>query len=281
MSTARVTEFELEGADGGPLRGEVFTAGDGSGRPAIVLCHGFRGSKDWGFFPMLSTRLARAGMTAICFNFSGSGFGATGEGFVDTERFSNSTFSNDVTDLATVCESLVAGRLVEGLVRSEGYGLFGYSRGGAAAILHAAANPRVRCLVTWAAISHTDRWSESEIEDWRASGRRYVPGSDNELYYNTNMLDDIEKNARELDLRRASTQLDAPWLIVHGEADGFVPAEEAHELHEASEGKARIEVLPGGVHTFGLSETVTGSETALRSAIGSTMDWFATHLFLV
>ena len=51
MSTASVTRVELTGADGGPLRGEVRTVQDGAGRPPVVICHGFKGSKDWVFPP--------------------------------------------------------------------------------------------------------------------------------------------------------------------------------------------------------------------------------------
>ena len=50
MATAMTTAVELTGADGGPVRGEVRTAAGGENRPAVVLCHGFKGFKDWGFF---------------------------------------------------------------------------------------------------------------------------------------------------------------------------------------------------------------------------------------
>ena len=61
MSTMKLKRFELLSADGGPLRGEVRTAGGGEGRPAVVICHGFKGFKDWGFFPKLAEwgRMAR------------------------------------------------------------------------------------------------------------------------------------------------------------------------------------------------------------------------------
>ena len=46
---------------------------------AIRQPHGFKGFKDWGFFPHLADRLARAGLVAVSFNFSGSGVGPDGE----------------------------------------------------------------------------------------------------------------------------------------------------------------------------------------------------------
>ena len=79
MATPSKTSFRLTGADGGPLRGDIRTAG--GARPAVVICHCFKGFKDWGFFPPLADRLARAGFTAVSFNFSGAGVGEDGESF--------------------------------------------------------------------------------------------------------------------------------------------------------------------------------------------------------
>jgi hypothetical protein len=39
----------------------------------VLLCHGFKGYKDYGFFPHLASSLARDGFIAHRFNFSHSG----------------------------------------------------------------------------------------------------------------------------------------------------------------------------------------------------------------
>jgi pimeloyl-ACP methyl ester carboxylesterase len=273
--------FELAGADGGPLRGEVRTGGDGTGRPPVVMCHGFKGSKDWGFFPTLAERLARAGMTAVSFNFSGSGVGPEGGGVSEPERFARSTFSNDVRDIGTVCAALTAGTLADGLVKMSGFGLFGHSRGGGAAVLVAAANPDVRALATWAAISHTNRWDEATVARWRSDGKRIAPGVGNgaELFFYTDMLDDIERNAGALDIARAAGRLRAPWLIIHGDADSFVPVSEGIELHEAANRpNAELCVLQDGTHTFGVDGGPAGGRL-LEAAVDRTLGWFLRHLY--
>lgn len=275
MSTARIMSFELSGADGRPLRGDVRTAGDGSGRPSVVICHGFKGCKDWGFFPVLADRLARAGMTAVSFNFSGSGVGAAGDRFSEPERFAHSTFSNDVEDIKIVCSALSNGELVDGLLKSPGYGLFGHSRGGGAAILHAAVDPQVTSLVTWAGISHVNRWDQRSVAEWRASGKRVPPGNGagDRLVYYTDMLDDIELNAKSLDILAAAGRVTAPWLIVHGSSDDFVPVSEGRELHRAAIAtRTSISVFDGGNHTF----TATGQ---LQVSLDWTLDWFSKFLF--
>jgi dienelactone hydrolase len=275
MSTARTEKFELIGADGEPLYGDVRTAGDGSGRPTVVLCHGFKGGKGWGFFPQLAERLARAGMTAVSFNFSGSGVDADGNGFAAPERFARSTFSNDVKDIETVCDALSRGELVEGLVASSNYGLYGYSRGGGAAVLHAAENPAVMSLVTWAAISHVNRWDSETLAEWRESGVRVPPGENNgdNLVLGTEMLDDIQENAEFLDITSAASRIEVPWLILHGGADDFVPVSEGKHLHfAATRTNASFRVFDGGNHTF----SAVGQ---LANALDQTLGWFSQHLF--
>ena len=282
MSTARVARFELTGADGGPLRGEVRTAGDGTGRPAVVICHGFKGCKDWGLIPVLAKRLARAGMTAISFNFSGSGVGADSDGFSEKERFAHSTFSNDVVDIGAVCRSLAEGELVEGLVRSNTYGLFGYSRGGGASVLHAAANSAVRGLVTWAAISHANRWDPETLARWRSEGKRALTdaGTGEGLFFYTDMLDDIEENDKALDFTHAASQVKAPWLILHGEVDEFVPLSEGEELFRAANPAiAELSVIEGGSHSFGAQERPERDTRRLDYALDRTLDWFARSLY--
>src|SRR5512146_1110508 len=99
----------LTGADGGPLRVDVRRAGDAAA--TVVVCHGFKGFKDWGFFPAIAERLARAGFAVVSFNFSGSGIGADEESFSEVERFGRATFSHHLEDLDIVLGALVEGGL--------------------------------------------------------------------------------------------------------------------------------------------------------------------------
>ncbi|NJL27884.1 MAG: hypothetical protein HC897_08290, partial [Thermoanaerobaculia bacterium] len=63
--------FFLEGAT--PIYGEVDLPAQPGPRPTVVICHGFKGFFEWGFFPPLATLLAERGFTVVRFNYSGSG----------------------------------------------------------------------------------------------------------------------------------------------------------------------------------------------------------------
>ena len=149
MATPTLTKHVLAGSLG-PILIDVRAAGRTSPQPAVLVIHGFKGFKDWGMFPPLAVRLARAGLSAISFNLSGSGVDDAGD-FAFPEKFGHNTFSAELHDIEVVLEALLAGRL--GVAPPTAVGLFGHSRGGGMAILCAAGNPRIGAMVTWSAIS--------------------------------------------------------------------------------------------------------------------------------
>ncbi len=281
MATVSTTTFQVPGSDGGPLRGEVRTSGADE-RPAVIICHGFKGFKDWGFFPHLAVRLARAGLAAVSFNFSGSGIGPDGERFSEPERFGHATFSGDLRDLALVVQRLLGGALIQGLPRPSSIGLFGHSRGGATALLHAADEPACRALVTWSAIGDVRRWSAETIERWRTDGKIDVVNSrtGEVLPLYTDVLDDIEAHGSgRLDLVAHAGRLRVPWLIVHGDQDESVPLDDARRLYEAADqATTELELIAGGSHTFGARHPWAGSTPELDRAMEATVGWFSRHL---
>ena len=109
MATPTLTSHRLPGTLGEILV-DVRAAGRDSARPAIVVVHGWKGFKDWGMFPPLAERLARAGFATITFNLSGSGVDDRGE-FVWPERFGHDTFTAELEDVATVVDALARGEL--------------------------------------------------------------------------------------------------------------------------------------------------------------------------
>jgi alpha-beta hydrolase superfamily lysophospholipase len=281
MSTTKTTQFQLRGTDGEPLRGEVRTAGSGVGRPAVVICHGFKGFKDWGFFPKLAGRLSRAGMTAVSFNFSSSGVGPDGVSVTEGERFAQGTYSGDLRELATVATALTRGNLVPGLPAASEYGLFGHSRGGGIAILHAARNPAVRALVTWAAIARASRWDDETVAQWRSDGKLDVVNArtGTVLPLSTGLLEDVDRLGDALDPVSAAGWVKANWLLVHGSDDESVPIAEARELvAAASQEAARLRVVRHGTHTLGAEHPWNGYSAELQEAMDATVSWYVRYL---
>ena len=274
MATPTLSRHILPGALG-PLLIDVRTSDRRASRPAVVVVHGFKGFKDWGMFPPLAERVARAGFTAVTVNLSGSGVDEHGT-FAYPERFGHNTFSAELDDLDRVLAALATGHL--GLAPTLEVGLLGHSRGGAIAIHAAAADPRVRALVTWAPLGSVERWVNQAAE-WRARGRLDIvntrTGQVLPLYVDA--LDDLERHPTVGDFVGAARRVRVPWLILHGTADDAVPVAEAQALAEAAP-EARLLLLDGAGHTFGAVHPFAGMTPDLAVAFDETVKWFGRHL---
>lgn len=261
MATPRLARLELTGADGGPLYVDVRTgAREGEVRPAVVVCHGFKGFKDWGFFPSLAERLALAGFTAVTFNFSGSGVGPSSEVVDEPGRWFGQRISGDLADLDTVLGHLASSG-------ATWIGLVGHSRGGGVSVVGAARDRRVKALVTWAAVAGFLWYTPEERARWRQEGRTEVVNArtGQVLPIGLPLLDDLEANAAgSLDVIAAAGRMTVPWLIAHGGSDESVPVGEAERLARAS-ASPRTErlLLEGAGHTFGARHPWAGSTPAL------------------
>jgi pimeloyl-ACP methyl ester carboxylesterase len=276
MATPTLSRHRVDGVLG-PLLIDLRTSDRSEVRPAVVIVHGFKGFKDWGMFPPLAERVARAGFHTVSFNLSGSGVDDAGE-FTFPERFGHNTFSAELEDLRLVLDALADGRL--GTPATSDVGLIGHSRGGGIAVIAASRDPRVRALVTWAAISRVNRWT-SEVPRWRRDGRLDVVNSrtGQVLPLYADVLDDITRNAAALDISDAASRVTAPWLLLHGTGDTSVPVEEAQVLAQAAaDHPPRVMLLEGAGHTFGAVHPYTGVTPDLAIVFDETLKWMGRHL---
>ena len=270
------SRFTLESRLGEPIHGDLRLP-DGPGpHPVVVVCHGFKGFKDWGFHPWLGTRLAAAGLAAVHFNFSRNGVREADGDIEDLDAFRRNTLSIERDDLDTVLDVLLAGTLGAPLDPAR-LGLAGHSRGGGVALLGAAERPEVKALSTWAAVSHFDRIAdEATLAEWRRAGVYEVLNSrtGQVLPMGVEFLDDVLGNLDRLDLLAAARRLDVPWLLLHGTADETVPFAEAEALARASKGAVRLVPIDGGGHTFGAVHPFAGPTPHLEAAAAATLDHF-------
>ncbi|UCF21076.1 MAG: alpha/beta fold hydrolase [Gemmatimonadota bacterium] len=273
--------FELLNGDGDPIRGDVWSGAGARNDTAIVICHGFKGFKDWGFFPFLAQRLAEeTGRPAVAFNTSGNGIGADLQSFTELDKFERNTFSKELDDLRLVLDAAEAGDL-PGLGRRHAFGLLGHSRGGMNALVTASEDDRVRCLVTWAAIAYVHRWPEERKAEWRRLGRIEILNARTKqmMPLGLGLLEDAEQNTARLDPLKAAAALAVPYLVIHGAADESVPVREAELLADAAAREtARLEVIEGAGHTFGAVHPFAGSTEHLDRVVGLSAAWFADHL---
>jgi dienelactone hydrolase len=276
------TTFELPSPDGGPpVRGDVRVRQGHSPDAALVLIHGFKGFRTFGFFPNLARAAAMRGFAAVTFDFSHNGIGADGaDTFSALPLFAEQTHTRNLAEIRRVVDVLTTGTAL--LPRpARRIGLLGHSRGGGEAVLAAAEDPRVEALVTWVAIaSIAERWTPQQVETWRAGGtveienaRTKQPMPVGPVYWR-----DVEENRDRLDIPAAAARLTIPWLIVHGDTDASVPVAEGHALFEAAGEDAELLVVEGADHGFNGRHPYAGATPELRMVTEASLEWFQTYL---
>jgi alpha-beta hydrolase superfamily lysophospholipase len=263
--------FDIPCKDGLTIRGEVYPAEPSLG--AVIICHGFKGFAHWAFFPHLARALAENGLTAITFDFSGSGIGRDRESFTEAEAFATNAFSRELEDLELIEEFARRKKWITGK-----FGLFGHSRGGGMAILFTASEgSNVNSLVTWAAISYPNRWSPEDVLTWRKRGYAEVTNSrtGQVLRLGTDLLDDVELHGKtRLNIEGAAGKIKVPWLIVHGTGDETVPSSEAEHLHSLSKGVSTLRLIGGANHGFDAKHPLNEVPPALSQVVQETVKFF-------
>lgn len=285
--------FLLENRLGWPIRGEVrWLAGLGQGglRPAapedagapptLVLCHGFKGFKDWGHFPWVAEQLARAGFQVITFNFGGSGVDDVPDQFTRLDRFRRNTLSLEIEELELVLGALERGDLPGAAARTKAAGLIGHSRGAVATSVVAVRRGDIGALVLWAGIGVLERrYPEAVRRAWRDSGELDIVNArtGQRMPVGLEALDDLEKHLEAYSPHAVIPALHTPTLWIHGAADATIPIEEARVVDAAARGRGdqwSFVVLDEADHTFGSVHPFRGPSSHLDRAVDRTRAFF-------
>jgi pimeloyl-ACP methyl ester carboxylesterase len=235
--------FEIRSSEGLPIAGNL----DVPERPRalVIFVHGFKGFKDWGFFPWLAQRLTQHHLAVCRFNMSRSGIGDDPETFDRLDLFEDDTYSTQLDDLHRVVA------YAQEQVPNVPTFLLGHSRGGGIAILAAAEVPHLQGVIAWSPISRVDRWDEETKRKWRADGIREELNTRTKqvMRMSTAVLEDYEANREELDIVAAARRLPVPLLVVHGSRDESVPVDEGRLLASSARDASLLTIERAG-HTF-------------------------------
>lgn len=240
----------------------------------VLVLHGFKGFMDWGFYPELTRRLVERGLAVVRFNFSGSGIGDDLQTFTEQRAFFDNTPSRELDDAERVRAWLDSGAVP--WIDPRRGAVLGHSMGGAVGMIHASRRQDYCAFVGWASCA-TFRRFPAEVEAlWRRQGFVEIPNLRTKQVHRLGLgwLEDIERNARTLDVHAAARRLAAPALFLHGSGDEAVPLAEGEELHAAcAPGLARLEVIPGANHTFWASHPLVEVPPTLERVLTRTTDF--------
>ena len=244
--------------------------------PLLVICHSFMAFKDWGFFPYCAERFAESGFVTVSFNFSHNGVIGDGNRITDFARFERNTFTREIDDLGALVEGLMASGAVSDVGDVNRIGVLGHSRGGGIALVHAAADSRIRAVATWSGIATFNRWTDHQKTAWRNSG--HLPLAKNStispLRFGLEILRDVEENGDRLDILAAAARLARPWLILHGREDVTVPVREAEAMFAASDKSlTELRILEHVGHLYHAATRAEDNYRTLDGIIGTSAQW--------
>lgn len=259
------------------IAGEVRVLAEGSAKPVIVMLHGFKGFKDWGFMPFAAEAFATRGYGVVTFNFSHSG--VRDNDFDELEKFGRNTYSLEQRDIGIVVSAVRAGLLPFGeWLDKEHIFLLGHSRGGGNAVLYAADGAGImgiKAVAAWNGIAECNLFDEAFREQVLKDGVGYVANArtGQQMPIEAAFFHDLEKNAERFDIVRKAQALDCPALFLQGEEDRAFLLNGFERLREQASRHAYVSVEKTG-HTWGTVHPFGGTTDALEFAIAQSDDFF-------
>ncbi len=219
--------------------------------PCLIFVHGFKGFKDWGFFPYSAKHFADKGYFVLSFNFSHNGVDDHGFDFIQLKKFAENTISLEISELVQIIIAYKNGFFTDNVFGK--ICLIGHSRGGAVSLLSSLVE-KVDAYIVWASVSKLDRYTDRQKIEWKKKGFVEVLNSRTKqlMRMNVGLLEDIEKNKDgSLSIENAVKNLSKPLLIVHGEQDLTVPIAEGEQIFNWSDKTISVlEKIPASGHTF-------------------------------
>ncbi len=230
----RFEDITFPSLDGVQLRGWFLQAGTGRQgeerrRPAIVICHGLGASK--ADFTGLAAYLVRAGFHVLLFDFRAHG---------ESKGFRTSFGYLEQRDLEGALRFLSQRPEVD----SERIGAYGFSMGGAVAILSAAKDKTIKAVVTDSAFTSLGDQMERVVTSFYHLPR--IPFySLAHWIYDLYFWACLEKVSPINVIAKVSPR---PVLLIAGQSDDRMTVIDAQRLFEAAIQPKEVWIVPGAGH---------------------------------
>lgn len=204
----------------------------------VILCHGFRSTKETDVIQNLAAALENARISSFRFDFSGNG---ESEG-----SFQYGNYLREVEDLHAVAQHFCGQKRV---VRA----IVGHSKGGGVVLLYASKYHDVKTVVNCSGrydlkSGIEERLGKDFMERIKKDGFIDVYKSGKFLYRVTeeSLMDRLNTNMHE-----ACLQIDSGCRVftVHGSADEIVGVESAHEFAQIIPNH-KLHIIEGANHSF-------------------------------
>lgn len=241
----------------------------------VILVHGFKGFRNWGFFPIAAQYFGDKGFHVIRIDLSMNGMDGTNDRVQNLDDFAANTISTEVNDVLDVVSELTDGNAFASIQQrlSGDLHFIGHSRGGAVVQIAAAEmlnnGIRVRSVIGWNSIGKLGRFTERQQQEWRQAG--YVEFENSRtgqmLRMNSSYLDDTLQLEENNTLVDSAKRLGKKLHFVHAETDLTVNIAEVRRLITATGASIGLTEIEGSTHTFGMTHPIDHLSGSFLSAL--------------
>jgi pimeloyl-ACP methyl ester carboxylesterase len=246
----------------------------------LIFVHGFKGFKDWGFWPYTANYFAEKGFFILTFNFSHNGIGENLTEFTELDKFANNTFSLELEELNEIIDAYLNNFF--GKKSKKHIGIVGHSRGGGISLIISLKRKELSAVVLWASVANFNRYSARQVKEWRKNGMFEILNTrtNQMMKLNVSLLEDIEKNKDGLlNLENAVRNLNKPLLILHGEQDLAVQVKEAEQIFNwSNKEKTEFHKIKTTGHTFDITHPFNASNPKFDFVLDKTLNFFNKNL---
>lgn len=224
MSTSKVIPWTLTNSRGISIVGDTHIPTAHKPIASIIVLHGFKGYKDYGFIPILAHDLCKQGMIVHRFNFATSGMTNEIDRFARPDLFELDTWNRQVEDVMCVIDAIGKDELDGSHLPLF---LVGHSRGGATALLCAGRHAdqlKLAGVVTINAVDRCCSMSQDAQDDMqrRGFGLTQSARTRQELRIGSSWLSEQLDDPDEHDVLKVAQRIQCPVCVIHSEDDQSV-----------------------------------------------------------
>jgi len=237
-----------------PILIDAFFNDNNQPKQIAIFCHGYKGYKDWGAWNIMAESFANAGFFFIKFNFSHNG-GTVKQpiDFPDLEAFGNNNYTKELDDLETVIDWIYSNSDYQNEIDIENISLIGHSRAGGIVTIKSEEDNRIKRVISLAGVCDFGKRTATsgDLGQWKKEGVKYVVNgrTKQQMPHFYQFYEDFKTNETRLTIQRAVSNLEIPYLIIHGDKDTSVFIDESHKLHSWNL-ESKLEVIEKANHVF-------------------------------
>ncbi|MBM3921224.1 MAG: alpha/beta fold hydrolase [Sphingomonadales bacterium] len=232
---AEKIHLEIPGADNQQIHAHLFLPEMEIDVPVFIFCHGFKGFRDWGFFPRIADCFCPENVAVLTFNHTFNGVDeAHPTDFNRLDLFAQNTVTRELSEIHSVINWVHS--------QAETFGfdpdkiiLGGHSRGGANAIVAASTSKFISKVFAWAPVAHyASMFASADLKKWEKEGVLMIPNvrTAQQMPLNYAYWQDLIVNAEKYNVMEAAGSLQIPLLLIHGQNDKSVPVVHSEKLYD-------------------------------------------------